>query len=461
MKKLLLFLFLVPFTNFLKSQTIPNGGFENWNTSSYEDPRYYPNTSNSSNLLRGLPVNVTKVTDPQAGSLAIHMVTVANATDTSFGYFINGDPNTLAGGIPYTEHPTTITGFYKCNIPVGDTGVIIIGFKQAGTMVSLDAGKFYGVHNAYTPFTVTLNIPPLATPDTLIFGAASSNAFVWNGIPGSMLQLDNVSFTGVASQPTYLNGSFELWDSHALNMPAQWAVGGDTIYRSPIAHSGSYSLRLGTLNMGGPNLGFGVATTGNLSQNGPPSGGRPYTLMQDTLTGWYQYTPTGTDSATIWISCTNNTNPVGGALTGLPPTTGWTHFSIPFMCGATPDTLLLVAAPIYGNFDSTNYGNLLLLDDVQLQSSPLYTNFSWMQLGFVKVFPDPAISETYVEYTNTNGAPVVMKVMDESGRIMMEEQHNESGTQRIHIDLSSFAKGNYVVMLEQNGGRVVRKLVVQ
>ncbi|MBI3509590.1 MAG: T9SS type A sorting domain-containing protein [Bacteroidetes bacterium] len=461
MKKLLLFLSVSFLSAATFAQTIPNGGFENWNTSSYEDPMYYWMTSNQNNILRGLPVNANKVPDPQAGTYAIQLTTVSNATDTSFGYFINGDPNTLAGGIPYSQHPVTLTGYYKSNIPAGDTGIILVIFKQAGSAVSFDAGQFYGVHNTYTPFTVTLNIPGFATPDSVIIGAASSNAFVFNGIPGSMLQIDNIYFTGVVSQPTQLNGSFENWISRSMYTPVSWAVGGDTIYRSTSAHSGTYCLQLNNISSGGPNTGFGVATTGQLTNMGPV-GGRPYTLMQDTLVGWYKFLPAGIDSATVWINCTNNASGVGGAYVGLPPAAVWTSFSIPFSSFSAPDTLGLTFASVFGNADSTNTGSILYVDDVELKSSLLSTGTEWNKFGLVKLYPNPASNVAWIEFENNNPSnEIILSITDASGRKVHEENISSTGQQRIAIDLQNFASGVYSVSLEQNGQRTVRRLIVQ
>src|ERR1044071_58471 len=103
MKHKLLFAIGISISFFANSQTIPNGGFENWNNNSYQSPQNYWFTSNSSVIQVGLPINVLQVADPQQGTYAVKLNTVSNATDTMFGYILNGDPTTLAGGIPYTQ----------------------------------------------------------------------------------------------------------------------------------------------------------------------------------------------------------------------------------------------------------------------------------------------------------------------------------------------------------------------
>jgi hypothetical protein len=444
----------------LFAQSVPNGGFENWNANSFEDLTYYQ-TSNFQNIMRGLPVNVEKVADPQQGSWAIKLTTVNMGPDTSFGFIINGDPNTMAGGIAYNQHPVTLTGYYKSDIAPGDTGFILVVFKQGGMPLSIDLATFTGTHTSYTPFTVTLTIPTLSTPDTVLIGAASSNAFSSNGIPGSMLQLDNLSFTGVASQPAQLNGSFENWTQRTRYLPLDWDIGGDdTLSRSGNAHSGNYCLKLTTIGYGGSDMSPGVATTGQLTNQGI-TGGRPYATQMDTLTGWYKYIPVGIDSATLWLQTSNNHTPVGGAFVGLAPAASWTYFSVPISSMMTPDTLMVTFASVYNNFDSTNVGSVLYVDDVYLKSSPASTGTSWNLFGPVTISPNPSTDFAWLDFTSMNEHAITVSVFDATGKLVSAETINGTGAQRYRIETVSWPQGVYSLVIEQDGARVVRPLVKQ
>ncbi|MGZ3930988.1 MAG: hypothetical protein ACXVP0_06360, partial [Bacteroidia bacterium] len=70
MKKLLCFALLLTGT-LVRSQSVPNGGFESWNVTSYENPTYYQ----SSNLQHShgyiSPIGAVKVADPYQGSFAV------------------------------------------------------------------------------------------------------------------------------------------------------------------------------------------------------------------------------------------------------------------------------------------------------------------------------------------------------------------------------------------------------
>jgi hypothetical protein len=445
----------------IAAQTIPNGGFENWNAASFETPTNYNGSSNYDAIRKALPFNAGKVADPQQGSFAVQLQTVANSSDTMFGYFINGDPTSGAGGIPYSEHPVALTGFYKSNIPAGDTALILVFFKQGGTLVSMDFGKFTGVNSTYTPFTMTLSIPISANPDSVIIGAASSNAFTWQGIPGSMFQLDNISFTGVTSQPALLNGSFESWDPHTIYLPAQWAVDGDTIFRTTDAHSGTYALELKTYLSEDNFVNSEMATNGTMPPNSGPVGGQPYSQMNDTLYGWYKYTPAGTDNANILINLTQTGTNVGGGNLTLVPAPSYTFFQLPISASVQPDTMLIQFRSSSGNPSFSNVGSTLKVDDIYLQSSPLTSPFSWNALGPVQLSPNPAAGGScLLEWSTRSAAPVTVTVADISGRIISCDV-TAAGEKRFVIDTAVMSKGAYVVTLEQGGSRVSKKLVVE
>lgn len=71
----------------INAQSVPNPGFEFWNTSSIDNPTDYPLNSNQMANILGLPFNCNKIADPQQGALAMQLNTVSNANDTLIGYF--------------------------------------------------------------------------------------------------------------------------------------------------------------------------------------------------------------------------------------------------------------------------------------------------------------------------------------------------------------------------------------
>jgi hypothetical protein len=443
------------------TQTVQNGGFESWSATAMENPQYYPYTSNYEAVRANLPANVTKVADPQQGNFAIRLETVANASDTMFGYVINGDPNSFAGGIPYAAHPITMSGYFKSNVMPGDTAFVLVIFKEAGVAVSFDIAIFTGVNSAYTSFTLPLTIPVTANPDSVIFGAVSSNAFVSGGIPGSMLQLDNIVFNGVATQPATMNGSFENWTTTSIYTPLGWTTIGDTATRTTDAHAGNYASQMRTIQYDAANAGPSFVTNGTFDGSAI-LGGRPFTLITDTLCGWYKFTPNGIDSATVIAFAKNNGGNVGANFVGLPPAASYTFFEVPFTCISTPDTLLIVFASSASNTTMSNVGSVLKIDDVYLKSSLLAVpEISWNNFGVVKLYPNPSNGVSWIEWTNNSNEAVMVTVTDALGRVVSQEAVNGNGAQRYAIDATSFEKGIYTVTLSQGGMVTSRRLVVE
>src|SRR5438876_454152 len=101
MKKITLLFTIALMLNFaVKPQnSIPNGSFENWNSSTYENPQHYF-SSNAEAYSKIAAFNCVKTTDAQHGSYAVRITTEAAGGDTASGYFINADPNNNFPNLP-------------------------------------------------------------------------------------------------------------------------------------------------------------------------------------------------------------------------------------------------------------------------------------------------------------------------------------------------------------------------
>ncbi len=217
MKKQLLSILGALATSFALAQSIPNGGFENWTTTSCQNPQYF----NSSNLQNhggggGLgPVNVAQTTDAFHGNFAVKMTTTAIGFDTFPAYAVDFNPqgNSFTGGIPYSQQPTSLRFRYKCNVMNGDTALVAVFFKKSGVVFSQNIKKITGSVGTYSLGVMTFSLSQV--PDSVMFFAAASNVMAQNfsGKAGSMLQLDSVNFGGVSSQPSNMNGDFETWQT--------------------------------------------------------------------------------------------------------------------------------------------------------------------------------------------------------------------------------------------------------
>ncbi|MGZ3866982.1 MAG: hypothetical protein ACXVNR_11650, partial [Bacteroidia bacterium] len=368
MKKQLLTLFAALSTATAFCQSIPNGGFENWTVSNYEEPTNYY-SSNSENRNKGYAVsNVLKVLDPYHASKAVQMNTLLYNNDTLGAFIANGDLSNPTGqGIPYAQKPTGVSGYFKSSIMPGDTGLFIVEFKLAGAMIGVGLYKFTGTHNSYTPFYVPLSLP--ATPDTFLIAATSSNLLAnhFKGIPGSMLQIDSITFLGGVTQPATLNGDFENWTFRSGYSLNGWDLSG-AVQQTTDKNSGNYAIEIMTIQNN--NVYSGNATTGQ-SFPGTTLPRYPFSNAIDTLSFYYKYSPADpADSAQVLLNFWKNHVQTSGIGRLLPAKGSYTYVQIPFNLATAPDSVIvfLNSSKNCCNLPSSYNGADLKVDDIMFKS---------------------------------------------------------------------------------------------
>ncbi|MBP8033937.1 MAG: T9SS type A sorting domain-containing protein [Bacteroidia bacterium] len=377
-------------SSFIFSQSVPNGGFENWNTITYDDPLFYQTSNMHGN--NGAPgtVNVEKTTDAWHGNYAIKITTKLVGNDTVFAYFADGDPgkNPPQGGHPYSQIPSGIRFHYKSNIMSGDSSLVLVMFKKAGVLIGQYIWSITSSQSSYTLFSKTLSPALPMNPDTVVIGVASSFPFGGNrGIPGNMIQVDSLNFTGVASQPIGFNGDLENWQTITNSQIVGWKINGNNQnlnYRTTDKHSGTYALELQTQppSFGGGNVSAAYATTGYFTNNGPQKGGLPFSNQIDTLVFYYKYLPAHpTDSASISLSFSANGINVGGVQKHLGVSGGYQIVQMPInIIMSTPDTMLItLASSSFSTYPLPSYfiGSDFKIDNMYLKSQKIpVANFS-------------------------------------------------------------------------------------
>ncbi|MGB3946388.1 MAG: hypothetical protein WBM13_00265, partial [Bacteroidia bacterium] len=313
MKKLLLAFTLLLQAEFY-AQSVPNGGFEEWTSTTFDDADGWVTSNNESVGYYGVPT-VTKVTG-QTG-FAYRMETIVSGSDTTSGYLLNseGDFFNGEGGWPYSQQPTSITGYYRYNLPANDTALMIVIFKASGSIISMDIFKIKGTgsQSTFAAFSFPLSLSSM--PDSVLFAATSSNLMTEQGIePGSFLELDGLAFAGTGITQVISNGSFENWTPQTLNKLDDWTVWGvEGVSRTTDAYAGTYALRL--QNNSYMNNGVLTAYPSVISTGNPGNSvyGLPYSNMVDTLCGYYKYTVTGaTDSAFVSFTLLDSTDSIIG-----------------------------------------------------------------------------------------------------------------------------------------------------
>jgi hypothetical protein len=368
MKKLLYSLFtgLCVFTQ--AQNPIPNGNFENWNDVSYYDPLGYE-SSNKWVVQSFTSPNVERVTDAYSGTYALKMTNVTNGVDTLDAFIANGNPEDLDGqGIPYSEVPTGIRGYYKSNIQPGDTATILLFFKGNGNVLDTFIFRLTGVASNYTLFEFPFPTAISGTPDSLVFIVTPGNAFFASGYPGSMLQLDSISFTGVATQPALFNGDFENWTLKTSSNLIGWSINDNNVNKSTDANSGSYALELVTY-LEGDSARSPFASTGVSVSNGT-IGGYPFTNQVDTAVFYYKYTPADpNDSASIQFAFKAGGVTQMNMEKDLVAANSYQYIEVPFNLSFTPDSLIIFINSSKNWKVSASYaGATLKIDDLRFKS---------------------------------------------------------------------------------------------
>lgn len=379
MKKVLLFLLPAMMAMNAKAQDCPNGDFESWATHPYNTPDSGWYTSNPESLTKADSLTVWPVAG--VSGQAIHIQTAIIGTDTLQAYVVNtlGDPKNGSGGVPYSQQPTTITGYYRYNMVGNDSAIMIIEFKKSGAVISTTQFAFRNVSGSmptFTAFSFPLTSIPVI-PDSVVIACASSNLPGSGLQSGSWLEIDELAFGGTGITQPIPGGSFDGWTAQSVDVPNGWAVGthgsnGSGVNRSTLHNSGSYSLQLTTQAKSGGGGGVvdcGEVTTGYYTPNNGPTGGLPYTLMSDTLTGYYMYTPVGADTGWVSVTLTASGSTVGGTNHNLFAASTWTYFEMPFSAFSTPDSIRIDIQS--GSWNAALPGSVLNVDYLQLKSQPL------------------------------------------------------------------------------------------
>ncbi|HRD38999.1 MAG TPA: hypothetical protein PLC65_10240, partial [Bacteroidia bacterium] len=168
MKKVLLVLLSIFSANQIFSQSIPNGGFESWTTTNYENPLGFQTSNYEMKNSSQVGNNAIKTTDAQAGNYAIRLTSIAGTgTVVNFAYVANGNPggSGASGGIPYNQKPTGIRFYYKSNIIGTDTALFMALFKKNGSYVGQYLYKFATSQSNYTLFNPTFSPSLTVVPD--------------------------------------------------------------------------------------------------------------------------------------------------------------------------------------------------------------------------------------------------------------------------------------------------------
>lgn len=446
--------------------TLPNGNFESWTAFPYQTPTGYE-SSNQEVYRSQLPFNCVRSTDAYHGTYAVKLTTVNNTRDTMFGYMINtdaqDDPFSWHGGAPISGTPTAVRCYYKSDIKTGDTAMIFVAFSKNGQNIGTYMQTITGQQTAYTLLTLNLQPALSQAPDSVMFGAVSSNAMKEElGIPGSMLTLDSISMVGIATQPAALNGDFELWTDEIAETLNKWYSDDSrelTSIKTNDAYKGNYAVVLSTRledEHGNYRIRGNRVSTGYYPRDCNPCdqmGGYPFTNQTDTISFWYKYTAKNGSQAQAWVNTRKAGTNIWGNNLYLSASNSWQYAEIPIMNSQTPDTLVFEAQALRWEDSLLVYaGATLIIDEVQLKSQPLHTGLLRVSAGNNwKVYPNPVREFLILELPAGYSLTHRVKLINTMGQTVLEQMTDGNTTR---FDVRSLKPGIYLYAIEESGNLI-------
>jgi hypothetical protein len=458
MKKLLLITAMITSQINFFGQAVPNGVFESWNSTAYNDANGF-NSANLKDLQKIGVASVSKVTG-FVGS-AVRIQTNVLGADTSDSYIINtnnpcSDPTQWKGGVPYSQQPTAITGYYRYNLPANDSAILIVIFRKNGVHIGDNFIKIHGTGSQNTWTSFSFPVTCAGVPDSMVFAASCSNKISNIGVQnGSFLELDNLGFAGTSQ--AFPNGTFESWTAKSFDELTGWESIGADVSKSTSSYLGIYAVRMETMyDMCGGVSPSGITNGHNTSNNGP-SGGVPYTNMKDTLCGYYKYTSMGNDSATIFVSLIKNGTTVGGGTKELNAAANYTYFEMPFQSGIAPDSMRIDIISSKWPASPANTGSVLYIDNFYLKSIPLGIP-EHGALEFKSVpYPNPVKDILSVQFEKTI-APISMLVFDALGKEVAVNGFT-TNSNILKLDVANIPAGVYFYEIVTKDGVARNKFV--
>lgn len=269
--------------------------------------------------------------------------------------------------------------------------------------------------------------------------------------------------SGVKAQNATPNAGFENWNAVGNRFdPADWnnlnpstaIIGVLTCARASgaDAHSGNYAIKLTTKLIPGFNIiANGIASTGTLITTPPygVSGGIAYTGRPDSITGWYKYTPAGTDQGFVELQLlgATNTDTIGYVRFETPNATvsTYTRFAaaVNYLSTATPSNSIWILSSSKGVGPVVN--SQIFIDDIAMvfNSSSVNTINSKNEVTILG-----NVIKEKIRFNYKNTGVYQFRLIDTAGRIVADTQLN---SQQSTVDVTSL-DGLYFYTIENSTG---------
>ncbi|GAB4457560.1 MAG: hypothetical protein Fur0028_12060 [Bacteroidales bacterium] len=275
-----------------------------------------------------------------------------------------------------------------------------------------------------------------------------------------------ISMNFLIAQPTIPNNGFETWTDTIT--PGSWGTSNLSLgffSFAPVTqttdnHTGSYAIKLKTINATLIGMLPGIAVTGSFDMLTGITGGVPMNVKPESFSGWFKYNNVNGDTMAImvimtkWNGTSRDTIGIGGVMTNQT-VSSYTPFNQPIQydpATVVPDTFQIICASSAGYAPQEN--STLYVDDLSFvgtlgEKMPLAM---FMQ----KVYPNP--SDGLFNLTLADNEVYTVNVYNMMGQ-KIYEKHNVENQQL--IDIKGYPKGIYYIEVSNGEYKRSHKVTIQ
>jgi hypothetical protein len=188
-----------------------------------------------------------------------------------------------------------------------------------------------------------------------------------------------------------------------------------------------------------------------------------FKLAKASYTGYYDQCDilASTDCGATWTTIWSKTDPqlttAGSNTNAFTPVSGSTSqwrlevASLSAFAGQ-PEVLFAFKA-------ISGYGNNMYIDDINVQSTTGIGENEGSTT--ISVFPSLTTGDVYVNMGSVNASRAVVTVFDATGRLIETFEAAKDGSDNVYINLSNRQDGVYMIQVEAEGQKVVKKVVLE
>lgn len=284
-----------------------------------------------------------------------------------------------------------------------------------------------------------------------------------------LFTLLTTSFSFSTNAQQLPNASFETWAGSGNNeKPDNWnqlnaslpssvaAFVPKTCHKTTPAHSGTYCVKLETVDVTIQGATNGILTTGNIITSPPygVDGGLTYPYRPDSLVGWYQSAPATGDLGTIEITLLDTNQDTVGRGKFYTPSTAvstWTRFAVAvdYYMPGTPDKAITLASSSDG-FNAV-VGSLLWVDDFELVFNPVSVEEN--QLDDIRIYSSG--NKIYVNLLNQQFENPSISIYSIDGKLIQTKKLQNNSINEIE---DNFTNGIYIYTIHDNQNMISGKI---